>query len=181
MCSLVVEWNFPPSTSPIWKEARSLAKSDLENLGKAFHLEFEAIDKFRSQGHRPIEAPSNGLVEFWAPVLLSQISFSHWKENLFNINIGPPPGSPSKEALSGRFRFDGPGEAQEVDKLVAIMASPGVISCIGVVRKDEKTFTRIGIGSIFAPNYLFFDNTLNYRLLTEVGLRTWEIRLIRMC
>jgi hypothetical protein len=48
MCSLVVEWHIPPSTSPTWKEARSLAKSDLENLEEIFHLEFETVNKIRS-------------------------------------------------------------------------------------------------------------------------------------
>ena len=73
----------------------------IENLERGFHLEFEAMNKIRSQGPRPIEAPSKGVVEFWAPVLLSNISFSHWKENLCNLDIEVPPGVPSKEAVSG--------------------------------------------------------------------------------
>jgi hypothetical protein len=178
-CSLVVEWQFPPSTSPTWKEARSLAKSNMENLRKVFHLEFETMDKIRSQGHRPIEAPSNGLVEFWAPILLSNISFSHRNGNLCNLYIELPPGSLSKERASGRFRFDDPVEEQEVDELVAIMISPGVISCIGMVRKDEKTFTRIGIGSIFAPGYHYLHGELD--IYPNIGLQTlWGMRLVSM-
>jgi hypothetical protein len=178
--SLIVEWQFPSSMSPTWKEARTVGKNDVGKLGKAFHLEFETIDKIRSQGSRPIEAPSNDVVEFWAPALLSNISFSRWKENLFNLDIEVSPSVSSGAAVSRRFRFDGPGEKQAA--LVAIMVSPGVISCIGVVRKDEKTFTRIGIGSIFCAGYYFSGGALNYHVLRGLGLRTlWEIRLIRMC
>jgi hypothetical protein len=142
-------------------------------------MEFETLDKIRSQGHRPIEARSN-VIEFWAPVLLSNISLSHWKENIFNFGIELPPGSPIKEVVKGRFRFDSPGEEQKVDELVAIMISPGVISFIGMVRKDKKTFTRIGIGSIFVTGYHFLNAKLGIN--EDIGLQTlWEMRLVSIC
>jgi hypothetical protein len=77
-----------------------------------------------------------------------------------------------------------------VEELVAIMISRGgvpvrrsIISVIGMARKDENTFARIGIGSIF---YHFEDK--NSHLVSQAlsGKRNkrqtlWQMRLIRMC
>jgi hypothetical protein len=144
-------------------------------------LEFETMNKIRSRGHRQIGTPSNGLVEFWAPVLLSNISFSHRQENFCSLYVEPPPGSLNKVAVAGSFRFDDLGEKKEVDELVAILVSPGIISCIGVVRKDEETFTRIGIGSIYGLDDDYVEFPTEQNLLGGPKKTLWEIRLIRMC
>jgi hypothetical protein len=52
-----------------------------------------------------------------------------------------------------------------------------------MARKDEKTFTRIGIGSIFAVGYYFINGKLEVgKFSMDMERQTsWEMRLVSMC
>jgi Heterokaryon incompatibility protein (HET) len=186
--SLIVDWHFPPPVSSAWNQAQVPKQDQMALLREEFHSDFEAIEKLRTSLPIPDTGLPNGVMEFSAPVLLSKLKASHWKENLFNLDIDVSPSyrwSHRSEATRGRFRFDRPKENVEIEDLtfVAIMMSPGVISVIGAARKDEITFVRAGVGSIFYPGRYSPDNiALCNTLVTGKRNPTrWEIRLVRIC
>jgi hypothetical protein len=154
----------------------------MEALREALPLEFITVDKIGSKVQGPVAAPTKGLIEFWAPVLVSDVSCLHWKENVFKLTIPgiqAPQLSRGPQAGTGMFRVDHPGEETEIHELVAIMVSPCTVSVIGLVRKDKRTFTRIGIVSIFYPYHV--DAMIGDIFSSKIeNFPVWKIRLIRM-
>jgi len=172
--SVCIEWKFPRRIHFLASE--QVHPDGMEIVKRLFPQELENIihQRISDREEDDISGFSDGVLGLWALYL----AFPN--ATAFSISSDPNVWTFEMKTIfstiiKGVFRFDDPGNTQEVTELVAVLSSRYAITVLGVATRADGVSVRVGIGALFFQRIRY-----PLRSTESIPKLPWKFRLIRL-
>ena len=172
--SVCIEWQFPRRMPFLASE--QVHADGAEIVESLFPQELENVmyQKVNDREEDDVSGFSEGILGLWALYLAftqAPVFSKSPDSNVWTFEIS----TVFSTIIKGVFRFDEPGNSQEVTELVAIISSEHAITVLGIATSTEGISTRVGIGALFFQRIRW-----PLRYTESIPKLPWKFRLIRL-